>query len=79
MFVIVKCADIFRVGKGEFFARRYFPRDEFSIGEGSFFRGEEVEVSWEILNWGALPEFLNKIIFICLTFSLPTQFYEWTC
>ena len=62
----VKCADIFRVGKGEFFARRYFPRDEFSMGEGSSLRGEEVEVSWEILHWGAFQNSWTKSFLVVL-------------
>ena len=33
----------------------------------------------EILHCGYLTEFLCEIIFICFTFSSPTQFCMWRC
>ena len=41
--------------------------------EGSF---QGVNLSGEIIHNGNLPEFLYKILFTCLAFSFPSQFYE---
>ena len=46
--------------------------EEETFGEGGFFPGE-------ILHLGNLPEFIYRISFICLTFSLLNQFYMRRC
>ena len=72
MFVIGKHTDIFQRGVGLF---------SWGIFQGNTLAWGGKFPGWgfpgEILHCGNLPEFLYEILFICLAFSLPTQFYMW--
>ena len=47
-------------------------------GDGTF-GGEPSRSNLRGGGGGDLTEFLYEILFICLTFSLPTQFCIWIC
>ena len=64
------------LGGDEFSGGGILHRVNFPLG-GKFSGGGEMNFSGEILHWCNLPEFLYEILFICITFSLLTQFYIW--
>ena len=69
VFVIGEYTDLW--GGGEVLLRMGCHGNDFPCG-GKF---PGVSFPGEILHWGNLIEFLYEILFNCLAFSFPTQFF----